>query len=83
MLTPLTDGDPRIIGPYRVTNRIGAGGMGAVYLGFDDDGKAAAVKVPFVDRAEDPQFRSRFRREVEAARLVRGRCVAQLLDADP
>jgi hypothetical protein len=83
VLTPLTSDDPRRIGPFRVANRIGAGGMGVVYLGFGEDGKPAAVKVPSAGLADSPEFRSRFRQEVDAARRVRGSSVAAVLDADP
>ncbi|ONH56221.1 serine/threonine protein kinase [Frankia sp. CcI49] len=82
MLTPLTTDDPQQIGPYQLTNRIGAGGMGVVYLGFTDDGRAAAVKVPATALVGDPSFRSRFRQEVAAASRVRGRTVAAVLDSD-
>ncbi|ETA02532.1 serine/threonine protein kinase [Frankia sp. CcI6] len=83
MLTPLVDDDPRHVGPFTIHNRIGAGGMGTVYLGFNADGRAAAVKVPDARFADDPEFRERFRREVAAARRVHGRAVAAVLDADP
>ncbi|MCL9797263.1 serine/threonine-protein kinase, partial [Frankia sp. AgKG'84/4] len=82
MLTPLTSDDPRRIGPFRLANRIGAGGMGVVYLGFGEDGKPAAVKVPSVGLSDNPEFRSRFQQEVAAARRVRGTSVAAVLDAD-
>ncbi|WP_438803319.1 protein kinase domain-containing protein [Frankia gtarii] len=83
MLTPLVEDDPRRVGPFAIHNRIGAGGMGTVYLGFNADGRAAAVKVPDARFADDPEFRERFRREVVAARRVHGRAVAAVLDADP
>ncbi|MCK9877421.1 protein kinase [Frankia sp. Ag45/Mut15] len=83
MLTPLVEGDPRRVGPFTIHNRIGAGGMGTVYLGFNAEGRAAAVKVPDARFAGDPEFRERFRREVAAARRVHGRAVAAVLDADP
>ncbi|CAJ63058.1 MULTISPECIES: serine/threonine-protein kinase [Frankia] len=83
MLTPLVEDDPRRVGPFAIHNRIGAGGMGTVYLGFNADGRAAAVKVPDARFADDPEFRERFRREVAAARRVHGRAVAAVLDADP
>ncbi|MCK9874908.1 protein kinase [Frankia sp. Ag45/Mut15] len=82
MLTPLLEEDPRQIGPYRLQNRIGAGGMGTVYLGFTPDQRAVAVKVASEDLAEDVEFRSRFEREVHAALRVRGNAVAAVLDAD-
>ncbi|WP_239310022.1 MULTISPECIES: protein kinase [unclassified Frankia] len=82
MLQPLTDNDPRQIGPYRLQSRIGAGGMGTVYLGFADDNKPVAVKVPSPGLADSPEFRDRFRTEVTAAARVRGMSVAAVIDAD-
>ncbi|MCK9896379.1 protein kinase [Frankia sp. AgB32] len=82
MLTPLLEDDPRQVGPYRLQNRIGAGGMGTVYLGFAPDQRAVAVKVAAEELAEDAEFRRRFEREVHAALRVRGHAVAAVLDAD-
>ncbi len=82
MLQPLSSDDPRQIGPYRLQSRIGAGGMGTVYLGFSKDDHPVAVKVPSPGLADDPEFRNRFRTEVAAARRVRGGSVATVLDAD-
>ncbi|ABW15784.1 serine/threonine protein kinase [Parafrankia sp. EAN1pec] len=82
MLSPLTDSDPRAIGPYRLYNRIGAGGMGIVYLGFSPDDQPVAVKVPNPQHATDPEFRARFRAEVSAARGVRGPTVARVINAE-
>ncbi|MDT3444101.1 MULTISPECIES: serine/threonine-protein kinase [unclassified Pseudofrankia] len=82
MLATLTDTDPGVVGRYRIQGRLGSGGMGAVYLGFDPDGRPAAVKVIRPDLVNDVEFRERFRREVAAARRVRGPFVAEVLDAD-
>ncbi|WP_018500343.1 serine/threonine-protein kinase [Parafrankia discariae] len=82
MLSPLTDSDPRVIGPYRLYNRIGAGGMGIVYLGFSPDDRPVAVKVPNPQHATDPEFRARFRAEVSAARGVNGPTVARVINAE-
>jgi serine/threonine protein kinase len=82
VLQPLSDDDPRQVGPYRLQSRIGAGGMGTVYLGFTGDNTPVAVKVPSAGLADDPEFRSRFRTEVAAAARVRGRSVAAVIDAD-
>ncbi|WP_131746659.1 protein kinase [Frankia sp. Cppng1_Ct_nod] len=82
MLQPLSTDDPDRVGPYRLQSRIGAGGMGTVYLGFTADNKPVAVKVPSPGLADDPEFRNRFRTEVAAAQRVRGGSVATVLDAD-
>ncbi|KYG55693.1 hypothetical protein AWI43_15775 [Streptomyces sp. WAC04657] len=69
----LAGSDPRQVGPYTLVGRLGAGGMGAVYLGRSSGGRTVAVKVVRPDLAGDDGFRDRFRREVAAARLVSGR----------
>ncbi|OII59788.1 hypothetical protein BJP40_12655 [Streptomyces sp. CC53] len=75
-------GDPREVGPYRLLARLGAGGMGAVYLGRSSGGRTVAVKVVRPDLALDGPFRERFQREVAAARLVSGAFTAPVVDAD-
>ena len=74
--------DPQLIGPYRLRGRLGAGGMGRVYLGLSPGGRAVAVKVIRADLAQDAEFRARFRREVGVARRVSGLFTAPVIDAD-
>ncbi len=62
--------DPARIGGHRLLGRLGAGGMGVVYLGRTDAGALAAIKVILPEYAGDEDFRARFRREAEAARRV-------------
>lgn len=76
-------GDPDRVGPYRVVGRLGAGGMGRVYLARSKGGRAVAVKVVRPELAEDREFRQRFAREVAAARRVNGVFTAGVVDADP
>ena len=57
--------DPVQVGRYRLTARLGAGGMGMVYLGTSRDGSLVAVKVLRPELADDPEFRDRFGREVQ------------------
>lgn len=66
----LRPADPSTIGGHRLLGRLGAGGMGVVYLGRTDGGALAAIKVILPEFAGSEDFRARFRREVEAARRV-------------
>ena len=79
---PALDSLPRKIGPYRVIEKIGEGGMGVVYLGTDAEKRRVAVKVLGSAVAGDPSARQRLAREVETMRRVRNRYVAEVLDAD-
>ncbi|MDV5143728.1 bifunctional serine/threonine protein kinase/MFS transporter [Streptomyces sp. SBC-4] len=81
-MEPLTGEDPAHIGPYRLIARLGAGGMGLVYLGRSDLGRTVAVKVVQAEHAQHTEFRRRFAREVAAARRVGGAWTADVLDAD-
>ena len=63
---PLAAGDPRQVGQYRLRARLGAGGMGQVFLGYSPAGRAVAVKVIHRELVRDLEFRTRFRREVAA-----------------
>ncbi|MFD4623049.1 PQQ-binding-like beta-propeller repeat protein [Streptomyces sp. NPDC058475] len=75
--------DPRELGSYRLLRRLGAGGMGRVYLARSPGGRTVAVKVVRPDLAADGDFRRRFEHEVEIARAVSGRYTAPVVDADP
>jgi serine/threonine protein kinase len=78
----LQPADPRLIGSYQLLGRLGSGGMGRVFLGMSAAGRPVAVKVIHAKLAADPEFRTRFRVEVAAARKVSGLFTALVVDAD-
>lgn len=62
--------------------RLGAGGMGEVFRGKDEQtGELVAVKVLNVDLTSDPSAIERFIREGEALRKLRHGNIVQMLDA--
>jgi predicted Ser/Thr protein kinase len=78
---PATERLPRTLGPYRLQDRLGEGGMGVVHLARAPDGSLVAVKV-LNSRSEDGNARRRLAREVETMRRVHSPYVAEVLDAD-
>ncbi|MFG2881926.1 ABC transporter substrate-binding protein [Streptomyces sp. NPDC048297] len=79
----LRPSDPSFVGGHRVLARLGAGGMGVVYLARARSGALAAVKVIQAGYAHDEEFRARFRREARAARRVDSPWVVTVTGADP
>ncbi|MFF9977956.1 serine/threonine protein kinase [Streptomyces erythrochromogenes] len=73
--------DPARIGEYALLARLGAGGMGQVYLGRSPGGRLVAVKVIRDEITGHPEALARFRREAETVRAVRSACTANLIDA--
>jgi serine/threonine protein kinase len=80
-MEPLSADDPRQIGEFSLRSRLGAGGMGRVYLAFSPGGRAVAMKVVHPGLAADPEFLRRFRNEVAAARAVSGMYTAPVVGA--
>jgi hypothetical protein len=79
---PLAADDPATVAGYRIAGRLGAGGMGKVYLSHTPGGRPVAIKVIRPEFAENEEFRRRFRQEVHAARRVQGLFTASVVDAD-
>ena len=78
-MQPLSPTDPRTVGDFTLRARLGAGGMGRVYLGYSPAGRAVAVKVVHPELARDEEFLARFRNEVAAARMVSGMYTAPVV----
>jgi serine/threonine protein kinase len=85
-VVPLDEFDPPRLGPYALLGRLGAGGMGTVYLGRrvagGETGPLVAIKVIRPDIADIAEFRARFTREAQAAQRVHHTYTAAVLDVD-
>ncbi|WP_411055401.1 protein kinase domain-containing protein [Streptomyces sp. E11-3] len=78
----LEEDDPRTVAGYRLTAKLGSGGMGKVYLSYTPGGRPVAIKVIRPDFSEDLEFRRRFQQEVQAAQRVQGLYTAPVIDSD-
>ena len=73
---------PDRIGPYLIDKRIGAGGMGNVYLGrHEQTGAIVAVKELPAALAREEGFVLRFNREIEAMRKLNCPNIVKLFDS--
>jgi serine/threonine protein kinase len=82
LFKPLEQSDPAVVGGYRLAAVLGTGGMGKVYLSYTPGGRPIAIKVIRPEFSEDPEFRRRFQREVQAAQRVQGLYTAPVIDSD-
>ncbi|MGW5565834.1 bifunctional serine/threonine-protein kinase/ABC transporter substrate-binding protein [Streptomyces tendae] len=82
-MRPLVTGDPEEVGGHRLLARLGAGGMGVVYLARTPGGALVALKTIHAEHTADPAFRARFRREVAAVRHLAERSLVPVVAADP
>ncbi|MFF4294100.1 serine/threonine protein kinase [Streptomyces vinaceus] len=78
-LSGLRADDPKRVGELALVGRLGAGGMGVVYLAQGSDGRLVALKRLREELASDPEFRARFRREAATLLRVQGTCTARVL----
>jgi serine/threonine protein kinase len=89
MQGPLHERSPRTVGPYVTLARLGAGGMGEVFLarpariaaGYGPD-DLAAVKVIRNEAAREEAYLRRFAREATAAAAVDSPFAARLVGSD-
>lgn len=81
-LAPLTHDDPQHLGDFQLLARLGSGGMGTVYLARSAAGRTVALKTVHARIAADPTFRTRFRLEADAARVIGDRYGARVFAAD-
>ncbi|WP_440063977.1 WD40 repeat domain-containing serine/threonine protein kinase [Streptosporangium sp. OZ121] len=81
MATPLLPGDPRQLGAYWLARRLGVGGQGVVYEGYDRAGGRVAVKA-LHGAVVTGDHRDQLRREVEALGRVAPYCTARIIEVD-
>ncbi|MGC0415999.1 protein kinase domain-containing protein [Embleya sp. AB8] len=81
-MEPIGAEDPPWIGSFAVLGRLGAGGMGQVFLARSPGGRLVAVKTVHAELAADPRFRRRFAAEIAAMRRIGGFWTAAFVDAD-
>ncbi|GAA2612557.1 WD40 repeat domain-containing serine/threonine protein kinase [Actinomadura fulvescens] len=81
MTAPLQPSDPRQLGGYWLAARLGAGGQGVVYEGYDAEGNRVAVKALYAD-AVSADFRNGLRKEVAMLQRVASFCTARIIAAD-
>jgi serine/threonine protein kinase len=73
--------DPDRIGPYEIRQKLGAGGMGSVYLGRHvETGQLVAVKLLTASLAREPGFVERFNREIDAMRKLKNPHIVELFE---
>ncbi len=72
------------LGPYKIIEQLGAGGMGEVYLGEDTRlGRKVAIKVLPAEYASDPERLARFEQEARAAAALNHPHLAVVHDRVP
>jgi serine/threonine protein kinase/tetratricopeptide (TPR) repeat protein len=69
------------IGPYQLLRRLGAGGMGEVYLAYDERlDRQVAIKRIRSDKGPSSERRERFRREARVAARLNHPAIVQIYD---
>ncbi len=81
-MEPLLPNDPKKLGVWTVTGRLGKGGMGAVYMAHNKERRTAAIKVISGADIKDEKVRDRFKQEIQALSLITTPYVARLYDYD-
>jgi len=81
--SPTSPGELKTLGKYVIERKLGAGGMGTVYLGRDTAmRRAVALKVLPKDKAENPILVRRFKAEAQAAAALKHENIVAVYDSD-
>jgi len=76
----LQPSDPTSIGGYPLLSRLGAGGMGQVFLSRTGSGRLLALKTIRDDLSSEPGFEERFAREIRNSDRVRSPWTVTVVD---
>ncbi|MGW1780011.1 protein kinase domain-containing protein [Streptomyces sp. NPDC002143] len=76
----LQPSDPTSIGGYPLLGRLGAGGMGQVFLSRTGSGRLLALKTIRDDLSSEPGFEERFAREIRNSDRVRSPWTVTVVD---
>ncbi|MER7466645.1 serine/threonine-protein kinase [Streptomyces sp. NPDC097981] len=79
----LRPGDLPEIGGYRLLARLGAGGMGEVFLARTPSGRPLALKTVHRELSLEPDFAERFAREIRTNDRVRSAWTVSVVDFSP
>ncbi len=80
---PTAAGELGRLGKYRILKELGRGGMGAVYLAFDERlERQVALKVMLPKAAANPTAKDRFLREARSAARISSDYVVNIHEAD-
>ncbi|MHC3473187.1 serine/threonine-protein kinase [Streptomyces sp. 7R007] len=82
-MQPLQATDPGTVGGFPLLARLGAGGMGQVYLARTPSGRPLAVKTIRADVAAATDFEARFAREIRNSDRVRSPWTVSVVDFSP
>jgi serine/threonine protein kinase len=81
-MEPLLPSDPKKLGVWTITGRLGEGGFGAVYMAHNKERRTAAIKVINRSAMKDEKIEARFKQEIQALSLITTPYVARLYDYD-
>lgn len=74
--------DQKLIGPWIIDRKLGAGGMGTVYLGTHNvTGQVAAIKVLPASLAREEGFIERFKREIDSMEKLKSPHIVEFYES--
>lgn len=82
ILERLKKSDPDFIGPWKLINRLGSGGMSVVYQASKNERTSVALKVIRSQYLDNQVDRNRIEREISTLTQIKSKFVCQIIDSD-